>query len=413
MPVIRVGYFVPLPPQMEKPETFPALNGLRFLAALAVVIFHYAPRVENYSRVPVFLRNLIEQAPCAVGFFFILSGFVLAHRHLQSCKPTQSASDFYWARFVRLYPAYFLAFLLFLPVALQRSASYSSYGFGGHHTFALSAILSCLMLQSWTPLAQAWNGPSWSLSVEAFMYLAFPLIGMRLARLSRFWARAVLLVCWLIPCSTTLVYVAGGIPEQTWRQYVTNNPLLWLPLFVMGICASRFVSSWKKLAPNKAKLLTLCALLLLLFTALIWPHKWADVFVTGGIAPLLLLVIVCCTRTIGWPTRVLGGRLLAKSGEVSYATYILQAPLWHYWQSMTNYVGHASLQTSAVPLWQFVLFVPFLIASSFAVQHFVEVPLRRLLHGWKQRKFSPAVRTFRTANRAAMAMAEFDPSAGG
>ena len=338
---------------------------------------------------------------------------MLAHRHLNSGKRTELAADFYWARFVRLYPAYLLAFLLFLPVALQRSASYFSYGFAGHHNFALSAILSSLMLQSWTPLAQAWNGPSWSLSVEAFMYLAFPLIGMRLARLSRFRTGTVLTACWLIPCSVAIAYVAGSIPEQIWRQYVTNNPLLWLPLFAMGICASRFVSPWKKLAPNNAKLVTLCALLLLMFTALVWPHKWANVFVTGGIAPLLLLVIVCCTRTTGWPSRVLGGRFLAKLGEASYATYILQAPLWHYWQPMTNYLRGASLQTSTVPLWQFVLFVPFLIASSFAVQHFVEVPVRTLLHGWKQRKLSPVVRTFRTANPAPMAIAELDPSAGG
>ena len=399
-----------LPPrQVEKPETFPALNGLRFLAALAVVIFHYAPRVENYGGVPGFLKNLIDQGPSAVGFFFILSGFVLAHRHLQGGKQTQSAPDFYWARFLRLYPAYFLAFLLFLPVALQRSASYSSYGFAGQHNFALSAILSCLMLQSWTTLAQAWNGPSWSLSVEAFMYLAFPLIGMRLVRLSRFWTAAVLLMCWLIPSSLALAYAAGRIPEEIWRQHVTNNPLLWLPLFVMGICAGRFVSPWKKLAPHKAKRVTLCALLLLIFAALLWPHKWADVFVTGGVAPLLLLVIVCCTRTIGRPARLLGGRFLVSLGEVSYGSYILQAPLWHYWQPVTNYLRRAPLHTNTAPLWQFVLFVPFLIAGSFAVQRFIEVPVRTLLRGGKQRKFLAAVKGF----RAVMTLAELDPSAEG
>lgn len=404
---------MPLPQQVDRPETFPALNGLRFLAALAIVIFHYAPRVENYSRVPPFLRNLIAQGPCAVGFFFILSGFVLAHRHLQRGLRTQSAAEFYWARFVRLYPAYFLALLLFFPIALQRSASYSFYGFAGHHNFVLSAILSCLMLQSWTPLAQAWNGPSWSLSVEAFMYLAFPWAGMRLARLSRLGAGAVALVCWLIPCSVALVYVAGSIPEHIWGQYVTNNPLLWLPLFLMGICASRFAPPWKGVAAHKAKLVTLGALILLLFTWLIWPHKWADVFVTGGVAPLLLLVIVCCTRITGWAACVLGGRLLAKAGEVSYATYILQAPLWHYWQPMTNYMRHASSQASTVPLWQFALFVPFLIASSFGVQHFVEVPVRMVFHGWKQRKTSPVGPTFQTAHLPAIAISEFDPSAEG
>src|ERR1700722_8032071 len=87
-------------------ETFPALNGLRFLAALAVVIFHYAPRVDGYARVPASAKNLMNEGPAAVAFFFILSGFVLAYRHVQDSSRTENASAFYWARFIRLYPAY-------------------------------------------------------------------------------------------------------------------------------------------------------------------------------------------------------------------------------------------------------------------------------------------------------------------
>src|ERR1700692_2558742 len=89
---------------MQKSETFTALNGLRFLAALAVVIFHYAPRVDVYHQVPGFIRNLINEGPAAVSFFFILSGFVLAHRHLYGNSRVQSAPAFYRARFARLYP---------------------------------------------------------------------------------------------------------------------------------------------------------------------------------------------------------------------------------------------------------------------------------------------------------------------
>src|SRR5579884_3817814 len=104
---------MPAQPKSREHETFPALNGLRFLAALAVVIFHYAPRINGYARVPIFLRNLNGEGPCAVGFFFILSGFVLAHRYLRNDDRELPAGNFYWARFLRIYPAYFLAFLLF------------------------------------------------------------------------------------------------------------------------------------------------------------------------------------------------------------------------------------------------------------------------------------------------------------
>jgi peptidoglycan/LPS O-acetylase OafA/YrhL len=370
---------------MQKSETFTALNGLRFLAALVVVIFHYGPRTDTYRQVPDIIRNLIGEGPSAVGFFFILSGFVLAHRHLHDSSRVQTARAFYWARFVRLYPAYLLAFLLFAPIAAQRYIVNSSPASNGRHEFVLSAALSCLMLQSWTPLAQAWNGPSWSLSVEAFMYLMFPLIGFRLAALSRRNVACVLFLSWLIPSSLAVAYVAHWIPDPTWRQYMTNNPLLWMPLFVMGICASRMAPAWKRVSTDKANILSTLSFVALVLVALVWPHKWADVFVTGGIAPLLVAVIIFFTRTPGWITRTIGGPLLSKLGEVSYVVYILQAPLWHYWQETTIYARRMPVQTNSVALWQFAAFVPFLVLVSLAVQRFVETPARSWLGDWKKR----------------------------
>jgi peptidoglycan/LPS O-acetylase OafA/YrhL len=370
---------------VRKSETFTALNGLRFLAALAVVIFHYAPRVGGYARLPEILKNLIGEGPAAVGFFFILSGFVLAHRHLNG-GPRVQAADFYWARFARLYPAYLLAFLLFLPIALQRYVVDPAPGSAGRHTFVLSAILSCLMLQSWTPLAQAWNGPSWSLSVEAFMYLMFPFIGYRLATVRRRNSIFIMLLAWLIPSSLALAYVARWIPGDTWRLYVTNNPLLWLPLFVMGICASRMAADWRKVPEGTAEVLSTAAFVALILCALAWPHKWADVFVTGGIAPLLALVILFFTRSRGWIARTVGSPFSSKLGEASYAVYILQAPLWHYWQEITNSLRGAPAQTGVATLWQFGLFVPLLVLASLAVHGYVEVPTRAWLSGLKKKR---------------------------
>jgi peptidoglycan/LPS O-acetylase OafA/YrhL len=190
----------------KKPEIFTALNGLRFLAALAVVFFHFAPKVDGYGAVPYFLRKLINEGPAAVGFFFVLSGFVLASRYLQDDKRVESSRKFYWARFTRLYPAYLVGFLLFVPIAAQKYLLHPLSGAPVPQTFALSGFLYCLMLQAWTPLAQAWNGPSWSLSVEAFMYAVFPLIGLRLVRLSLRNTELVLVAAWLVPASIASLY---------------------------------------------------------------------------------------------------------------------------------------------------------------------------------------------------------------
>ena len=367
---------------MNKPETFPALNGLRFLAALAVVIFHYAPRVQSYGQIPGAARHLINEGPAAVGFFFILSGFVLAHRHLYGRASAQSATAFYWSRFARLYPAYLLAFLLFLPVAVQRyllNPVNPAAPPPAPHTFALSAILSCLMLQSWTPLAQAWNGPSWSLSVEAFLYLLFPLIGWRLAKLSRRGTVSVMLLSWLMPAGLAAAYVAHRIPEAAWRLYVTNNPLLWTPLFLMGICASRFTFDWKRVPAGAAGLASTLTFLAVILAALAWPQKWADVFVTGGIAPLLVALIIFFTRGSGWIAEAMGSPQLNKLGEASYVVYILQAPLWHYWQEATNSLRGGEPYASTVALWQFAAFVPLLVLASLAVQRYIEASARAWL----------------------------------
>lgn len=364
---------------MRKSETFPALNGLRFLAAFAVVIFHYAPRVDLYTRLNDFVKNLINEGPCAVSFFFILSGFLLGYRHLNGSVRKEKASDFYWSRFVRLYPVYLLAFLLFLPVAAQRYLLSPSPEAAAHHTFLFSAVLSCLMLQSWTPLAQAWNGPSWSLSVEAFLYFIFPFVAQRVSKLSRSHAAVLFGAAWLVPSGLAIAYVAHKIPDRMWQLYVTNDPLLWTPLFLMGICASRMVSAWKNVPARRAQAISTLGCLALILFCLSWPHKWNDVFVTGGIAPLLAVTILFCTQPPCWIARILGARALNKLGEASYAIYILQAPLWHYWQPVTNYLRHAPLQTNVVALWQFAGFVVFLVVASMGTQRFVEVPARAAL----------------------------------
>jgi peptidoglycan/LPS O-acetylase OafA/YrhL len=367
---------------LQKSETFTALNGLRFFAALCVVIFHYAPRAEGYSRVPVVVKNLINEGPAAVGFFFILSGFVLAYRHLQSGVRVRTATTFYWARFVRLYPAYLLAFLLFIPMAVQQDLSNTSSPPAGRHTFILSAVLSCLMLQAWTPLAQAWNGPSWSLSVEAFMYLTFPFVGARLIKLSRRKTIFAFLASWLIPSGIACVYEAHRIDGSVWRAYITNNPLLWMSLFVMGICATRMLPAWSDVRTSTANIISSAVFVALILLALLWPRAWSDIFVTGGIAPVLAALIVCFTRTSGWITKAIGASFFNRLGEASYSVYILQVPVWHYWQELTNHMRRIPAQTGIVATWQMVAFVPVLILTAMVTHRFLESPLR----GWLEKR---------------------------
>jgi peptidoglycan/LPS O-acetylase OafA/YrhL len=98
------------------------------------------------------------------------------------------------------------------------------------------------------------------------------------------------------------------------------------------------------------------------------------------------VMVLSFTRDSGLLTRLLGGAVMDRLGQASYILYIIQSPVWHYWQAFTNYLRHVPLETAGVTIWQFCAFVPFLVFSSLVVQNLVEIPLRNWMKE-KSRQF--------------------------
>ncbi len=133
---------------------FQALDSIRGLAAVAVVLFHLKFSFPGYL---------------AVDLFFILSGFVLSYRYFgqpDTMKP--SIADFAAARFSRLYPLHLFALMAILLI-YAGSQQFPSFGDGYLFTF-----LQHLLLLHNTGLSThwlSWNEPSWSISVEFWVNL--------------------------------------------------------------------------------------------------------------------------------------------------------------------------------------------------------------------------------------------------
>src|ERR1700678_331864 len=72
---------LPLAPGGDLRQTFTALNGLRILAALLVVSFHYGTLASSFPALPHFVQNLANNGTIALPFFYVLSGFVLTHAY--------------------------------------------------------------------------------------------------------------------------------------------------------------------------------------------------------------------------------------------------------------------------------------------------------------------------------------------
>lgn len=357
-------------------ETFRALNGLRFVAAIAVVCYHYAPEASFFGFLPAFLRNVVESGPMALPFFYILSGFVLSHSYVDRLPRTLlEARQFWRSRVARLYPAYLCAFVLFIPIAYAKYVHH--HAAEGVHKFIAAGLLAVSTLQAWTPLAQSWNGPSWSLSVEAFFYLIFPAFAWLILKQRRSFIGIILLAAWTTMMGLSAAHSHGLVPDGVWRDWIQNHPLCWTPMFLTGIFLYRFYPAWRETDACIASALALLSAGALIVLCAVANGAWRDCLIGGGAAPLIAVMILACSHPTAFITRIMGVGPLFELGAISYAVYIIQSPVWHYFQGVIGQLArHAGPAGSSIV---FLLYIPFLIGLAFALGRWVERPLQAIM----------------------------------
>jgi peptidoglycan/LPS O-acetylase OafA/YrhL len=157
---------------MQEVRRFHALDSLRGICAIAVVLYHthLVGSVTEWA----FFSN----ADLFVEFFFVLSGFVMAHAY--GSKPQLDFNHFLVSRTFRLLPLHAFMLAVFVGLEFIKYAAYQ-YGFGFNQTpftgiYAPSQILpNLLLLQSWTHLTEnlSFNTPAWSISIEYWTYMVF------------------------------------------------------------------------------------------------------------------------------------------------------------------------------------------------------------------------------------------------
>ncbi len=315
------------------PQALPALTGLRFVAALAVVVSHFMANrvVPRYDAAVGFL----DGGRTAVSLFFVLSGFVLALNY-PSVQGRAQLRRFYVARFSRIYPMVLLALVVSTPTVLYALSApdcllqWYSVDSAAGPKLAASLIAQLTMLTAWFPLAainQPWNGPAWSVSCEVFFYLLFPLLIAALAGRRLRVLAAVVLSGWAAQAAW-IWGVRAVLPANRGGFVVSQFPVTHLFEFVLGICAAvwfaRSGRQWLE-APGRRRMVLAVALtgIVVLSAARLSDPRYLLM------SPLFaLLVLGLATRPaaggswLAWP-------LLVLLGESSYALYLLHVPLMH------------------------------------------------------------------------------------
>jgi peptidoglycan/LPS O-acetylase OafA/YrhL len=149
------------------------LTGIRFFAALAVVVFHLQGKFTHLLTDATFVRDAISWGHFAVPFFFILSGFILSHVYFPKYKFADHG-HFIWLRFARLWPVHLAMTAGMVVLAIVWIAV---KGQNPHTDQPFSLLLpDLLMVRSWYDEVLVWNIPAWSIQIEWFAYLfLFPL----------------------------------------------------------------------------------------------------------------------------------------------------------------------------------------------------------------------------------------------
>jgi peptidoglycan/LPS O-acetylase OafA/YrhL len=151
-------------------KRIPCLDGLRGVAAIAVMLFHfklfYLPQARLSDVVP-----LVTRAYLGVDLFYMLSGFVMAHVYGRLLALNWQAHwlDFAIARGARIYPAV-AATLLTMIIAVTLSNMLLQMVIFSCRSLALQPML----LQQWAS-DLSWDYPSWSVNTEVEAYIFFVL----------------------------------------------------------------------------------------------------------------------------------------------------------------------------------------------------------------------------------------------
>lgn len=150
---------------------FEVLDSFRGIAAICVAMTHMH-YVGSIAELDFFRGSWLF-----VEFFFVLSGFVLTHGY--AFKENLTFKQFAISRTFRIFPLHIAMLFVFLTleigklIAEQYGFHFASGVFSG--TTAISEIIPNLfLLQSWTEYTvTSFNIPSWSLSIEYYVYMLF------------------------------------------------------------------------------------------------------------------------------------------------------------------------------------------------------------------------------------------------
>jgi peptidoglycan/LPS O-acetylase OafA/YrhL len=356
-----------------------SLDGLRGLAALTVFLFHgwlYTMPRPDASERSSFGDYAAHELRLGLVLFFVLSGFLLSRPWFAAALERRPAPDlrrYARSRVARIAPAYYAA--LIGSIALL-------WGLAGTPGVRLPPAselpLFFVFAQNLSPASvMKLDPPMWSLAVEVSFYLLLPVLGWLAVRLPpRRRMQA------LIPFALLLLGVAynWAIAGRGMSMTFTKTLAAMLPYFAVGMLGALAVHA-RAIGPRARRVLMAGGLALVLADATAKaavPAYGLDVGASfsiwrdlpSGIGFATVIATVAATPA----SRILGSRLLASLGAISYGFYLWHVPILLFMR------GHGLLPLDPV-LGTLAALGPVVAVSALSW-----IALERPIIGWARRR---------------------------
>jgi peptidoglycan/LPS O-acetylase OafA/YrhL len=363
------------------PAHIPALDGIRGLAVLAVMLFHFSS-FTGVDRIPPLM--ILRLGWAGVNLFFVLSGFLITGILLRTKASPNYFVSFYARRFLRIFPVYYATLLAIL--------------WAGSSIPRLKGMMppSPDWIYYWTYLSN-WNillasektgavGHFWSLAVEEQFYLVWPWLVWNLS--PRQLMRTIAVAC----CAAPLIRLALVFGLHWEREWVYRNVFSQMDALLLGAAAALMLRdpAYRTLLASAGKVL--CGSLAALTVVILGGRSlgYRSLWMLGPGSSLLGLlfssaIVLVVPSLVQWRgmARVFETRGLRILGRYSYGLYVYHIPLFVLWRLAGPGIPYSGPGSGL--LMMLIYFV-----TSFAVATLSYELLERRILGLK-RFFEPAI----------------------
>ncbi|EJC85714.1 LOW QUALITY PROTEIN: putative acyltransferase [Rhizobium leguminosarum bv. trifolii WSM2297] len=332
---------------MNRPDYIPSLDGLRGIAALLVVQAHVG------LIFPAASAHLTTMGSEAVGLFFALSGFLMAHLYGSRPVTRETVLDFLVSRFARIYPVYLAAVLLVAMLSSIQNLDFVQPIIGGtdfvRHVFLLGSS-------------------GLSIPPEIQFYLLFPILWLCFARPHRYGGVIV---------GFAMVVVVDGLLELPGPGILLVSKL---PYFLFGALAGKMHSYWNKWTPSPLTGIFTLFLLAVFFTYRNLVPGFSPEFWSLQSAVAAAVIVALVARQPPIAANVLAAAPVRFLGTISFSLYLFHVPIM--------FLVHRSFEILMPEPALIAVALVVAVGGAWFLHETIEVPSRRLLvtlwqHRWR------------------------------